>query len=342
MLRFLFIFILSNMIRKNLNNQNDKSQEELQKKNFSISQRIENEPKEEVSEHHLIPVPDFREISEGEDVAPELAKWLLEFFGEDIFTHLKNNPNFVIPFVEEANSLQIWTENALKMLLPFYDIQRAMIQVHENYFTLIRELSQRRQKTKALESELQVQKEQQQKYQEHLHQKDNENTRLQKQLKSSFELGVALDFILEDDIPEIEIIRSLLQEDLLSPPSDLARFSLAFVKRWKKMKITLAKLGENENENLEALYLELSKLLKDISGLYIPQRSTILEQIAKLCSRRLKQYIFISPEESRTVDPAIHNANALGSSEIVEGISFAVIRSDTRQTVRYADVTVKS
>jgi hypothetical protein len=66
----------------------------------------------------------------------------------------------------------------------------------------------------------------------------------------------------------------------------------------------------------------------------------MLDLLAVACSAKFKLYKFISPEESLQVDPRIHSATALGGSTIKEGISFAVIKKDTMQTVKYAEIRV--
>ena len=55
---------------------------------------------------------------------------------------------------------------------------------------------------------------------------------------------------------------------------------------------------------------------------------------------KFEDYIFVSPEETLQLDPNIHNARGLGSTNIVEGASYAVIRRTSRQTVIYAEVKV--
>jgi len=101
----------------------------------------------------------------------------------------------------------------------------------------------------------------------------------------------------------------------------------------------LQKEGEEE-EKMEILHTALTRVLEALTGLYIPQRRAVLEQLAKLCNSRVSDYLFISPEESKEIDLRIHNAASIGGNQILEGRTFAVVNRSSYQTVKYAEIEV--
>ena len=150
---------------------------------------------------------------------------------------------------------------------------------------------------------------------------------------------VVVDAVFSGEAVEIQTINQLLKEDIKNPSEALSAFCVALAKTWGILAQALQKEGEEE-EKMEILHVALTRVLEALTGLYIPQRRAVLEQLAKLCNSRVSDYLFISPEESKEIDLRIHNAASIGGNQILEGRTFAVVNRSSYQTVKYAEIEV--
>lgn len=125
---------------------------------------------------------------------------------------------------------------------------------------------------------------------------------------------------------------------------NLPKFVIRFSKGWVVLQRSLSCMQDAEKgmPQLDMVCDALSFLLSSISGCYVSERRSLLEIVASHCGEFFQDFIFVSPEHTLNFDPEIHNmvGNSSGNQIIKEGLSFAVIRSDTKKTVRYADVVL--
>ena len=164
-------------------------------------------------------------------------------------------------------------------------------------------------------------------------------------LKTRVSIDKVLDLVFNTDDPTEQLLVQLLKDDLSATPDELGAFMLALASAWNGLKATISSLPtpaeSNEEQRLLRVGVALTHLLAQLSGLYIPARRGVLNTVAQYASASMAHYVFVSPEETRTVNPSIHKTDALGGSIIAEGVTFAVLRRDTRQTIRYAEVKVE-
>ena len=162
---------------------------------------------------------------------------------------------------------------------------------------------------------------------------------LKKKVAASVGIDVVVDAVFSGEAVEIQTINQLLKEDIKNPSEALSAFCVALAKTWGILMQALQKEGEEE-EKMEIMHAALTRVLEALTGLYIPQRRAVLEQLAKLCNSRVSDYLFISPEESKEIDLRIHNAASIGGNQILEGRTFAVVNRSSYQTVKYAEIEV--
>ena len=162
---------------------------------------------------------------------------------------------------------------------------------------------------------------------------------LKKKVAASVGIDVMVDAVFSGEAVEIQTINQLLKEDIKNPSEALSAFCVALAKTWGILVRALQKEGEEEDK-MEILHAALTRVLEALTGLYIPQRRAVLEQLAKLCNSRVSDYLFISPEESKEIDLRIHNAASIGGNQILEGRTFAVVNRSSYQTVKYAEIEV--
>ncbi len=133
----------------------------------------------------------------------------------------------------------------------------------------------------------------------------------------------------------------LLAEAFKNSGKNGQKFALSFLKGFVFIENAIMELGDDEKENLNILHKATTLLLAEISETNAPERRPLLDIIANFCNSYLSAYDFISPEQTLQIDPLIHNAEGIGGTVVKEGISFAVVRRDTRKTVFYADILTK-
>ena len=279
--------------------------------------------------------------TQGDD-AERLAAWLTTFLGEDVFRRLEENENLHVSMLEEKKDVTGWLTAGLKTILKSEDLELLVQRVEQE----IQEL----QKRLIVAAEIQVsnqdimadcerQKREIEALEVKLEPLQREVNSLKKKVAASVGIDVVVDAVFSGEAVEIQTINQLLKEDIKNPSEALSAFCVALAKTWGILMQALQKEGEEE-EKMEILHTALTRVLEALTGLYIPQRRAVLEQLAKLCNSRVSDYLFISPEESKEIDLRIHNAASIGGNQILEGRTFAVVNHSSYQTVKYAEIEV--
>lgn len=265
---------------------------------------------------------------------------LRDLMGPEVITRLRQNPNLDLPYADETGSDADWFRRGLQTILSSEDIKTVGERVVQLTESLQRPLLQ------TIENLRWEQQEKQQEFRQLLEQNraaetgreqaEIEGFRLRKDLASRLPAGPFVQSFFNR--PDETGIRNLLLEATESPTPDLTAFLMAFVGEWNHLKDTETAPAESPLDAVRQQHQALSKLLEALSGLYIPQRRTLLDQVAQWASRRFEDYVFVSPEETQQVDPALHNLPGSGGHTVREGRSFAVIRRQSRTVVIYADI----
>ena len=132
-------------------------------------------------------------------------------------------------------------------------------------------------------------------------------------------------------------IKELLIEE--SKEADTGEFIVAFSSSFRDILVVLElSKDKEEDERLEIVYEYSKRVLKSISGVYIASRKRLLSLLAEYLSSWFESYKFISGEDYSFVDSKVHNIVVKEGQKIKEALSFCVIKSDSLQTIKYADV----
>lgn len=150
------------------------------------------------------------------------------------------------------------------------------------------------------------------------------------------------EFILSEiQTKETREISKMLLDAYKNGGKNGQKFVLSFLKGFSWVENSILKLGEDEKENVDLLNESTKQLMQQISEKNSAERRPILDKVANLCNSYLYTYDFVSPEQTLQIDPTIHNAQGLGGSVIKEGLSFAVVRRETRKAVYYAEIKTR-
>jgi hypothetical protein len=339
-------------LTKSVNKEDETSQNEVSSQNsFTLSQKIqkdtvqETENKQETTSISQTIATEKVTISSTSS-AEEIANWLLSFIGDGVFEQLKKNPYLQLPYTEANITIKEWLEKALKTIFPLEYIQKIGEQIQQNQskFGQIEGDVQKAMNEKTqMEEKLNKANLRFEQMQNQLDEIESEKFKIKKETQNSLPLTKLInEFFKEEGVESEEIKRiiQLLNESLQNQDENLSTFIARFSKGWLYVKSTLDQLKGEEKDKMEQTHAALTMLLKYISGIYIPERRPLLDVVAKFVSRIFEGYDFISPEQTLQIDPAIHNAGGLGNAMIKEGITFAVIRKQSRQAVKYADIKV--
>ncbi|MBQ5575895.1 MAG: hypothetical protein IIT37_07595 [Bacteroidales bacterium] len=279
------------------------------------------------------------------ELADDVAKWLIAQFGEDLFNELLKNPNLKLPYAEDDITAESWLERGIKTLFTqdniahIYKVTANIGQSNAdaNIDAVVDErMAQKVEKYNAKFQELRS----------NMEDLEGEKAALQSRLNKTLEADafVKETFRATDGETDAQkrIARTL--EDAIGQGGDdgLPSFVTRLAKGWSSLQYVLqtsAEIGDDK-EKLEVVYPALTNLLACISGCYVTDRRMVLELVAKHCNEFFSDYDFISPEQTLNADPDIHNATGLGNAQIREGVTFCVVRRDTKKTVKYADVKV--
>ena len=271
-----------------------------------------------------------------------VSSWFVEKFGAEVFEELISNPNLQMPYTEENLSTEKWLERVVKTLFSQDTIlkisSKISLQIIDNDGVdkivaekLSEKISKYNDKFQQMRSQME--------------QIEGEKAVVESQLNKAIPLTKFVEVFFktyDGDSQTLKRIRQTINEAIeQSNDENVPIFVMKFAKGFSALNYILNSLENTEKaekEKLEIVYRSLSELLACVSGCYIPERRTLLDIIAKHCNEFFTEYDFISPEQTLNVDPEIHNASGAGNGNIKEGSSFAVLRRDTKKTVKYADI----
>jgi hypothetical protein len=120
-----------------------------------------------------------------------------------------------------------------------------------------------------------------------------------------------------------------------------AKYVFGYLKGFVSLEESLLAIGGDEKENMEKIFLTSKNILTFTSDVFVSERRPILDLTASLINKYLSTYDFVSPEQTLQIDPTIHNADGLGGMQVKEGVTFAVVRRETRKAVFYATIKTK-
>lgn len=293
---------------------------------MSLSKKVENQTSDPVADSNRI------------------ASWLVSTFGGDVFEELINNPNLQLPYADEDLSAEQWLERTVKTLFSVDSVAKISSRIPQNSSVEppedeIEKIVKERMNEKIEKYNVRFQQ-----MRSEMETLEGEKAAVSAQLNKAIPLGKFVTEIFkksDENVTQAQKRISQTIEEALETSKDenLSTFVIRFAKGWIALKAQIENFKENaEKENLELIYPVLTNMLTLISGCYISERRTILEFVAQHCNEYFSDYVFISPEQTLNVDPEIHNASGAGNGNIKEGSSFAVVRSDTKKTVKYADI----
>lgn len=265
----------------------------------------------------------------------EMAEWLISFFGERLFLAVKDNPNIRLPYLEEQLATGEWLIKALKTIFTLEDFEYLLNRVYEKSNTI-----ERLQESSNYKNESSKLKTENQQIEEELNKVRIKKNKLEKEIKNALPANRILEIVFKSTI-NTDKIKNALVNIIDSGEEASQLFLLAFIDGWVQMTLALKENTQNESEKLEQIQSAGRQFLAALSGCYIPERRELLDNIAEYLSSNIENYIIISPEQSLQLDPGIHNAKGLGGTRVKEGISFAVLRKDNKQTYQYADIIVQ-
>lgn len=344
---------LSKSVNKN---EEDNKNEEQNSSSLSISKKINKENTENNTDTKDENTSQLSQKSENKTTKKEfksssvedIAEWLVGLIGDGVFNQLKENPYLQLPYTDSDLDIKGWLSKAIKTIFTQENIQNIGTSIQNNNSRLI-ELEQvvlDAEKAKAeIDDKIEKYNQKFQQIKSEMDELEEEKFDIQKELNTALPLSTLINEVYRDPGNESQNHKKLITmlNDSLenTDEKDLSLFVIRFSKGWMYLKSNLDELGEDEKENLEKVHKALSMFLSFISGIFIAERRPLLDIIAKICSDYFSEYDFISPEQTLQVDPDIHNAEGVGNARIKEGISFAVVRKETRKAVKYADIRVQ-
>ncbi|MBK1733837.1 hypothetical protein CKO15_00785 [Halorhodospira abdelmalekii] len=167
-----------------------------------------------------------------------------------------------------------------------------------------------------------------------------QHKRLREQLQRAVPVRDLVEQVFDDRGAEREV-RDMLLEALEEPSEALGPFVGAVCVGWAEAREALRSEEKDEERRLEDATQALKRFMGRLSGLYIPERREVLKRIGRAVSVGFEEYDFVSPEDWRHVDPAVHNATGVGGQNVKEGAGFVVQRRSSGQTVIYADIVAE-
>jgi len=276
----------------------------------------------------------------------DISDWLLTFIGESVFKNLKGNPHLQLPYTDsDEMPVSEWLLKALKTIFTQDQIKEIGTQILQNQRAGGGSSSGEVEALqKAFDEKMVKINARFEKLKEEAEEAQAEKFEAEKEMQGGLAANLLVTIFFKDEFEDTQHhkkLRSLLNDATENSSDETATFIAKLGKGWTVVKKALSALeGHQEMFNMEAVYKSTIQLLEAISGSHIAERREALDIIAEIISENFSTYEFISPEQTLQLDPAIHNAHGLGTATIKEGVSFAVIRKESRQAVKYADVKV--
>lgn len=321
------------MLRRRIIN-DDSNETKKNENSFFLKKKLSiNESNNEENETY-----NFKEESNSNNTQElNIAQWLINnVFTNDVIGRLKNNLVIPIPNIDSNSNPISWLDMAIKSYLKKDDITIVMNQIakreseFKNCENIAKDLEKENleltDKFNLLSENLEIQK--------------NKAFKLEKKAEQMIELSKFVEYNF-DGVDGGDKVKNLLLESINGDSDDLASFIVPFSINSQNI-IMLKKYMTNDLDKDINLYLdEIKILLQRISEKYIPQRKKLLEELANTISQNFIDIEFVSPEEYTLIEPKIHNIPPSGGQKVIEGISFAVIKKETKQTMIYADIVAK-
>lgn len=277
------------------------------------------------------------------DALSQLAAHVASLLGSDVLLRLRQNPNVVLAYADDLPTDDDWLRRALQTVLALDDIQvvgdRLSAFLLDTQRPLLQQIETYRWEQMEQQQALDEVRQQVQLAETGRERAEVDLFRVRKEMATMLPARPVIELLFQQD--DARSIRDLLLEAADQPSPDLSAFLIAFVPAWNRLQDVRNSFGPEPTDNLRSLHSALSQLLADLSGHYLPQRRSVLDKVAQWASEPFADFLFVSPEESAQIDPAIHNAHGIGGNNVIEGISFAVLRRQSRTVVLYADVLAR-
>lgn len=331
---------LTTSVNKDENQNNEKNIS-----NFSLSTKVEKKDTDNSTQNDGQQTTKLGQSTKVQSVSSvsDVAQWLISLTGIGVFDDLKNNPHLQLPYTEDDLATKEWLEKAMKTIFTKENLKEISNQIQANQ-QKISELAQVAQKAEAEKKEmLEKYNRKFQELKEEVENAEDDKFQAEKELNTAVPISMIISEFYrdpEDKSDELKKIIGTLHEAMEQKDDSVGRFILRFSKGWFVLKNTLKTLGNDEKENLDKVHDALTELLAFISNTYISERRPLLDIVAKMCSKEFTSYDFISPEQTLQPDPEIHDASGVGNSTIKEGVTFAVVRKESRKAVKYAEIKV--
>ncbi len=276
---------------------------------------------------------DNQAVTTSEITHDEVAFLLIQYTDDEIFERIKKNEYLKLPYVDSSVSNQEWLTKALKTILSHEDIKKLGEKLRKQSGQTQNFSSQTTQNDKEiLISQLQ----------NSLDEATSQKNAAERRLKNVISVETYVDkfFTENPETADSKRLVLLLKDAIDSDNREVPHFLMQLGKGWFYVKGVLSLSFENEIEKMEKVHSALSFLLKCISEISITERRDALNCIARIVSESFKGYSFVSPEQNLQLDPMIHDAAGKGSGMVKEGITFAVIRKESKQPVKYAEIVI--
>ncbi len=269
----------------------------------------------------------------------EAAKQLLDIFGHEVINSLKNNQFLKIPYTYSDITDEEWLLKAIQTILNENDVILILQSINNKYNNLINKVEILQTEIEKINKNVKNKQSENQKLEKESDKYFIENKKLKEEISKSVNLSLVFESVFSQDNQKglLRLAKEAVDED---SDEETVKFLLAFLNGWTQIIPTLEIEINNEEEKVELYDQVLRELLLLIKDLQIPQRRAFLDALARYINKNLNEFEFISPEETIQIDIDLHNAKGIGGSKIKQGLSYAVVRKENRQTYKYADIEV--
>lgn len=312
------------MLRKKIQEENEKSTEQTKKTHLKkkLSSSVEDDQQ----------VQSSNETKSMNNL--DIGEWIIEnVLTQGVANHLKENLNIIISNTDSSSTPSEWLNMFIKSYLSKDDIQMVEENIQRNE-TVTQKYKDLYKKTFLEKDYLTHDKTE---LEESIKEQKKKLLELEKQIEQMMKLSKFIEYNFEN-VEGSERIRQLLVDTINSNSDNLDDFILPFSIHCRNILLLNKHLQKNFDSDIQLYLHEVKILLKSISNHYNPQRKKLLEELANQISNVFDDVKFISPEDYTFIEPKIHNIPSSGGQKVIEGISFAVLKEETNQTIIYADV----
>ncbi len=321
----------------NNNNNNNNSSNKNVKMGFSLSTKIEkndgNPPKTNTGSNEATKLD--KKIIE----TPLTVNKIVETVGIEKFGTLTKDDFAKLFPAETTLDAEIIKKEIIKKVLTSKldsELEKLTSDINQKYAELVKKYEEAEQKLQKKETQIRNLTEQVEDAEARIFKTEKnfaESVPVEQLLASFIKKNIANEYTKK--------ISDLLHDAYKNDTRNGAKFVFGFLKGFVIVENTILQLGDDEKENLEALNNSGRNLMTEISELSVSERRPILDIVANMFNNYLQNYDFVSPEQTLQIDPSIHNVEGMGGTVVKEGLSFAVLRRETRKTVYYADISTR-